>query len=367
MDLLSEYSVAGGQSITRGTTVAPYTITPTVATTATITDKSIAKELAAQVTAGNLPAVVNDATGSPNTLYVLFFPSGVVVTDATGAKSCVDYCGYHSSGTISGQTYVYAVIPDLSEVETYPHSDGGSVTEPCGYGCTYQGKTKPEVDWFTGTISHEVAEAVTDPVGGSGWYDHANSDFACGGAQSMNPPIPGGGEVGDVCIGFWDDEYGTGSCEDTLPIAGKNIAAQQMWSNALSGCYVSNPATPAKCPPMGCVDGGPGPLTPLLDAGPDDDGGPSDASGSADSTVSDAGKEGGSDEAGAPSNHGTGSGTGTKSGCSCTTAGSAESSSLALGGALAGLALALGRRRSRLRCSRAHVTPSLHETDPADD
>lgn len=371
LDLLSEYS-AGGQSITRGTTTAPYTITPTTATTAAITDKQIPKELAAQVTAGHLPAVTTDTAGNANTLYMIFFPSGVSITDSGGSKSCIDYCGYHSSGSSGGATYLYAVIPDLSEVMTYPRSDGGTVTEPCGYGCTYQGKTKPEVDWFNGTISHELAEAVSDPVGGNGWYDGTNTDYACGGSKTSNPPVTGGGEIGDVCVGFWDDEFGTGSCEDTLPVPGTNINAQQLWSNALSGCYMSNPATPEKCPPMGCVDGGLGPITPLLDAGPDDggstgtdDGGaPTDASSGTDATLSGADAGGPSSDgsvpaqvdAGAPSSTtdagnnnivpGTG-GSGSSSGCSCTNAARTESSSFAFAGTLLGIALGVGRRRTR--------------------
>ena len=353
LDLLAEYST-GGQSVTRGTTSPPYTITPTTATGATVADKSITKELAAQVTAGMLPPVTNDAAGKANTLYVIFFPPGVTITDPGGAASCTVYCGYHGSGTSGGKTYLYAVIPDLSQVQTYTRSDGGTVTEPCGYGCAYQAKTKPEVEWFNGTISHELAEAVSDPVGGNGWYDNANQDYDCGGSLSTSQP--GGGEIGDVCVGFWDDSRGTGSCEDTLPVPGKNIAAQQLWSNALGGCYVANSATPVTCPPSGCVDGGPGPLTPGLDAGADDaspgpdaatsdDAGqaPSDASLGTDSTISggDAGSPVG--DAGGP----TGSGGG-KSGCSCGSAPSSGSSSLALGGALMAMA-ALGQRRLRRR------------------
>jgi hypothetical protein len=258
MDLLSEYSTSS-QTVTRGTATQPYTITPTTATSATVSDKSITTELAAQVKAGHLPAVQNDATGKPNTLYVIFFPTGVTITQGSG-KSCTDFCGYHSSGKSGSSQYLYAVIPDLSEVQTYTRSDGGTITEPCGYGCAYQAKSKPEVEWFNGTISHEIGEAVSDPVGGSGWYDQNNTDFACAGSKSQNQS--GGGEIGDVCVGFWDDEYGTGQCEDTQNVPGTNLAAQMQWSNALNGCYVANSAKGPQCPPSGCYDAGPGPTEP---------------------------------------------------------------------------------------------------------
>src|SRR5438876_1103669 len=83
----------------------------TTATGATVQDGDIASELAAQVQAGHLPAVTNDAQGKANTLYVIFFPSKVVINDG-GGNSCDAFCGYHGSGSIGGSTYIYAVIPD---------------------------------------------------------------------------------------------------------------------------------------------------------------------------------------------------------------------------------------------------------------
>jgi MYXO-CTERM domain-containing protein len=389
LDLLSEYgttSQGGQQSVTRGTTLAARTITPTVATAATVPDADIAKELAAQVKAGKLPAVTNDANGNPNTLYVLFFAPGNTITMGSGSNastSCVAFCGYHGSGTptAGGPTYVYAVIPDLSVIQTYALPDGGSVTEPCGYGCAYDAPAKPEVDWFNGTISHEIAESVSDPINFGGWYDQSNTAYACAGSESQNQP--GGGEIGDVCVGFWDDQYGQGECEDTVTVPGTNVAAQQMWSNALNGCYVANSGLTAKCPPGGCVDGGAGPIAPSFDAGGgggsdastggddaaagDDGGGTDDASTAEDSAtgtpVQDSGGPvtiggdsgsptggdgdgGGGGGGGAGDDAGTAGAPGSSSGCSCTNAASTTSSSFALGGALMAMA-ALVRRRAR--------------------
>jgi MYXO-CTERM domain-containing protein len=379
LDLLSEYSTTsqgGNQTVTRGTITKPYTITPTTATTATVKDSSISKELAAQVKAGKLPAIQNDAQGKPNTLYVIFFPTGVIITDPSGSKSCDAFCGYHSSGS----NYLYAVIPDLSQVQTYTLSDGGTVTEPCGYGCAYQAKTKPEVDWFNGTISHEIGEAVSDPVGGSGWYDQNNTDFACAGSQSQNQP--GGGEIGDVCVGFWDDQNGTGSCEDTVIIPGTNIAAQQTWSNKLEGCAVNNAALSPQCPPGGCVDGGAGPVDPGVDGGGsnpnpgmDASTGENDASSGADSTVPNpppvsedggtitppppptsnptpTGPDGSTGSTTNPTggdggNEDFGPGGGSSSGCGCRTVPVETTSPFGFAGALAALAGVAGRRRSR--------------------
>jgi hypothetical protein len=67
------------------------------------------------------------------------------------------FCGYHES---SGQL-CYAVMP-------FPGCAG------CTGGLSMQ-------DALTSTSSHELCEAITDPVPGQGWYDDAN------------------GEIGDIC------------------------------------------------------------------------------------------------------------------------------------------------------------------------
>ena len=91
------------------------------------------------------------------------------------------FCGYHSD---INATVFYAVMP-------YPTCKG----------CT--GSLAP-LDALTSTSSHELCEAITDPVPGQGWYDDNN------------------GEIGDICAwktktvaGFtvqleWSDR--TGSC-----------------------------------------------------------------------------------------------------------------------------------------------------------
>jgi hypothetical protein len=60
------------------------------------------------------------------------------------------------------------------------------------------------LDSLTTTASHELAEAVTDPVPGTGWYDDAN------------------GEIGDVCA--WQRKQ-----LDRWTV-------QLKWSNAAQAC-----------------------------------------------------------------------------------------------------------------------------------
>ena len=93
----------------------------------------------------------------PNALYFVYLEPGVKVVQG-GAASCQAFCGYHSD--ISGQIF-YAAMP-------FPGCGGcrGSLTL---------------FDALTTTSSHELCEAITDPVPGQGWYDDQN------------------GEIGDIC------------------------------------------------------------------------------------------------------------------------------------------------------------------------
>jgi hypothetical protein len=115
-----------------------------------------------------------------NTLYFIYFDRGVSVSMG-GSKSCSSFCGYHDS--IGKGTY-YSVMP-------YPGCAG------CLGGLSV-------LDALTGTSSHELCEAITDPVPGSGWYDDHN------------------GEIGDICA--WQFRK----------IAGYEI--QLEWSNKNNKC-----------------------------------------------------------------------------------------------------------------------------------
>lgn len=92
-----------------------------------------------------------------NTLYFVYMAPGIAVVQG-GSRSCQAFCGYHDN--ISGQLF-YAVMP-------YPGCSG------CTGGLSVE-------DALTSTSSHELCEAITDPIPGQGWYDDNN------------------GEIGDIC------------------------------------------------------------------------------------------------------------------------------------------------------------------------
>ena len=93
----------------------------------------------------------------PNVLYFVFLPPDVAIA-MNGGRSCQSFCGYHDA---IGDGVFYAVLP-------YPGCAG------CIGGMSV-------LDALTVTSSHELAEAITDPVPGTGWYDDTN------------------GEIGDIC------------------------------------------------------------------------------------------------------------------------------------------------------------------------
>ena len=94
---------------------------------------------------------------TPNTLFFVYLPPGVRLVQG-GSASCQAFCGYHSD--IAGQLF-YAAMP-------YPGCSG------CTGGLSV-------LDALTSTSSHELCEAITDPIPGQGWYDDHN------------------GEIGDIC------------------------------------------------------------------------------------------------------------------------------------------------------------------------
>ena len=149
LDQLAEYSVPN-QTISHGVLIGTITLTTPVPGK-TVDDSAIQNLIQQEISAGALPA------STPNSLYFVFLPPGVTVTQG-GSASCQVFCGYHDA--IANSTF-YAVMP-------YPGCAG------CLGGIA-------DFDALTSTTSHELCEAITDPIPGQGWYDDNN------------------GEIGDIC------------------------------------------------------------------------------------------------------------------------------------------------------------------------
>ena len=173
IDQLAEYSVPA-YPIVHGRRTGSVTITQP-ALGHSVSDTAIQHMLQNQIaTHAAVPAP------SPNSLYFIYLPPGVQAVQG-GSASCTGFCGYHND--ISGQIF-YAVMP-------YPGCKG------CTGGLAL-------LDALTSTTSHELCEAITDPIPGRGWYDDVN------------------GEIGDICA--WK----------TKKLGAYTV--QLEWSNVHNGC-----------------------------------------------------------------------------------------------------------------------------------
>jgi hypothetical protein len=179
LDLLAEYSVPG-KAIGHGKRIGSATITASEpgGGSGEVTDSEIQQALTGWLANGTIPPA-ND-----NTLYFVYLPPNVIAQGP--GLSCQDFCGYH--GTIPGSNppVYYAVMP-----------------YPCESGC--MGPLTQAIQSLTSVSSHELCEAITDPVPGTGWYD-GNSN----------------GEIGDLCN--W--QIGTAD----------GYTVQKEWSNKANAC-----------------------------------------------------------------------------------------------------------------------------------
>lgn len=172
IDLLHEYSVPG-KTVGHGRRIGTANLTSSEPGSA-VGDGVIQQLLAKEIASGSLPAA------TANTLYFVFLPPGTQVVQG-GSASCKSFCGYHDA---TPKGIFYAVMP-------YPGCPG------CEGGLA-------ALDALTSTTSHELCEAITDPIPGQGWYDDNY------------------GEIGDICA--WK----------TRVLDGHTI--QLEWSNAADAC-----------------------------------------------------------------------------------------------------------------------------------
>jgi hypothetical protein len=142
-----------------------------------------------------------DISPNGNSYYPIHFSPLVTTIDNTcilqNGGVVEGFHGSFTATTPSGGTVtvVYGVLPDLSPCA------GGSFT----------------FDNLSGVASHEMIEAITDPLGGMrspGWFDTAN-----------------GNEIGDLC------ENSSDATTTTTDSNGKQWTVAKGWSNQRGQCY----------------------------------------------------------------------------------------------------------------------------------
>jgi hypothetical protein len=176
MDQMAEYNVPA-YTIGHGTLAGTNAII-TKSPTLTVSDTTIKSNLKAWINTQAIPKQ------TPNTLYFVYTEPNISVSMG-GSKSCSSFCGYHNNIPLVGNSQIYySVMP-------YPSCSG------CLGGLT-------TFNALCATSSHELCEAVTDPIPGAGWYDDNY------------------GEIGDIC-GWKFKQVGA-------------YTVQMEWSNKANKC-----------------------------------------------------------------------------------------------------------------------------------
>ncbi|HET6878882.1 MAG TPA: DUF4214 domain-containing protein [Pirellulales bacterium] len=191
MDLLSQYSTAS-QHIGKGEWLGGQTVNRSVSPLGGLylDDSEIRDMINSEIYYGKVPQP------NGNLVYFVFTDPNTEVT-AGGENSIENFAGYHNSyvDPYDQRTVYYAVIPD-------PVGNG-----KIGNLATFQQQTE--------VASHELAEAITDPVYPTGWFDSRY------GVE---------GEIGDLANGS----------DPANVVYLNNYAVQREWSNQIGG-----PAAPA--------------------------------------------------------------------------------------------------------------------------
>lgn len=157
--------------------------------TGTYTDAQVQAQLQSLINSGAVMAPTS------NTYYPIHFPPGVSI-NMDGSLSCTSWCAYHSAFVMNGVNVAYGIIPDQGP------------TSGCAGGC---GANPLQVNNLISVSSHELIEALTDPVPGwaTGWYNNAL------------------GEIGDIC----------NAQQTTFTSAGGlTYVVQKEWSNCARAC-----------------------------------------------------------------------------------------------------------------------------------
>ncbi len=147
------------------------------------------------------------AAADGNTLYMLYLPPGISILDDSSGNvntNCDLYQGYHDAYDKSGDAF------------------------GVGQQCPIANTGLTQLQSMTLIASHEIAEAASDPVPGSGWAPPSPNTSAPWLAPAWNAAIYG--EIGDLCF--------------TTQITEGSYMYQRIWSNA-AAAKGGDPCVPA--------------------------------------------------------------------------------------------------------------------------
>ena len=197
--------------------------------TACITDAQLRTELTAVTSGQKLPTDLSH-------FYPVFLPPGVEAMDADGTTSASVFCGYHRAfGSGTNQT-VYGDLP-------FPPSG-----DACDAGQAPNGNLA--ADGMVSTLSHELNEAITDPLSQIAWNDSVGHEIGDMCAQTYGPPLgstdpanPGSSEYNQVING---GKYYTQTEFSNHAFAAYGIGKGCAQSEALAQGAATNPGSAPK-------------------------------------------------------------------------------------------------------------------------
>jgi hypothetical protein len=226
-----------------------------------LSDGQIQAELARLIDTKAMP--IGLGPGAP--VYAVITPPDVNVCYQQGGCATTTFCGYHSSFSNGSGEVVYAVVPFL------PVSSNPKQCQQDGLTAAQQ-PNGDVADMVVDDLSHELGEAITDPLG-DGWStstpygtnEIADNCEATGpldplGANPTDPDaylptLPGGQPTPAGALSY-------GTLYDQL-IAGDRYYTQTVWSNGDGGCVpgptvaslsatftVSSPTSPRATEPI---------------------------------------------------------------------------------------------------------------------
>jgi hypothetical protein len=212
----------GAPSLATNRSVAFTTLNPTLAMGTTLWDSATANppsgagtiqaELAAQISAGNLPG--KGAANVDNYLYVIDLPPGYSVKHGNSTSCSGTFSAYHDSFST-------------------PSPKGGSMNV---YYAVVTADCSDTPNGSTAAATHEIVEAMTDPVLAMGWTDGRQPNATCFNA-----------EIGDLCNVATSV---TLQVPKTLSVP-ETFQLPTIWSNVANSCVTgmgdedSNSATPS--------------------------------------------------------------------------------------------------------------------------
>lgn len=171
-----------------------------------------------------------------NSVYTVLTSPDVTETSG-GSAFCVQFCGYHTHFTFNSVDVKYAFVGDAST--------------QCPTGCIVQASPgvlnspngNPGIDGAVSVMTHELAEAATDPVNppGTGWWN------STGTACTTPPNTPAGCnqyqgyENGDMCNFTFGGVSGSAPAFYNQTWGGKNWLIQEMWRLDTKTCVQHTP------------------------------------------------------------------------------------------------------------------------------